>query len=118
MSPWLRRLALAVLAGSVLLVAASVTPDEPFSRSRWLQKHKGSFLSSRGLLPTTEPLPAALLRAPALVPELPAKAKPTWTRVSRDILAPDRGPGQPETQAEPYLAIDPEKETRQGSAWV
>ncbi|MEA2564143.1 MAG: hypothetical protein QOH06_5647 [Acidobacteriota bacterium] len=113
MSSRLHRLTLSVLAGSVLLVAASGSPDEPpFSRSRWLQEHKGSFLSSRGLLPATEPLPAALLQAPALVPELPAKARPTWTRVSRDVLAADGGEGQPETQAEPYLAIDPAKETR------
>ncbi len=113
MSSWVRRLAFAVLAGSLLLVAASGSPDEPpFSRSRWLQERKGSFLSSRGLLPATEPLPAAVLQAPAIVPELPAKAKPTSTRVSRDILAPDGGLGQPETQAEPHLAIDPANETR------
>lgn len=108
-----RRLAFFLLAGSALLFAAPGSPDEPsFSRSRWLQELKGSFLSSRGLLPTTEPLPAALLQAPALVPELPAKARQTWTRVSRDVLAPDGGQGQPETQAEPHLAIDPERDTR------
>jgi hypothetical protein len=113
MSSRFRGLALGVLAGSVLLVAASGSSDEPpFSRSRLLQKLEGTFLSSRGLLPATEPLPAALLQAPALVPELPAKARPTWTRVSRDVLGADGGAGQPETQAEPHLAIDPEKETR------
>src|SRR5215210_1252122 len=106
-----RSLAFVLLSGSALLVAVSGSSDEPsFSRSRWLQERKGTFLSSRGLLPATEPLPAALLRAPALVPELPAKARPTSTRVSRDVLAPDGGPGQPETQAEPYLAIDPANE--------
>lgn len=112
MSSRLRRLTLGVLAGAALLVAASGSPDEPpFSRSRWLHGLKGRFLSSRGLLPATEPLPAAVLQAPAIVPELPARAKAKSTRVSRDVLAPDGGPGQPETQAEPHLAVDPARES-------
>ncbi|HEX5717267.1 MAG TPA: sialidase family protein [Thermoanaerobaculia bacterium] len=116
MSSWGRRLAfvlVALIAGTAGIVAGG-SPEQPapFSRSRWLAERAGTFLSSRGLLPATEPLSAALLQAPAFVPELPAKARPTWTRVSLDILAPDGGQGQPETQAEPYLAIDPAKETR------
>ena len=112
MSMRVRRLALAVLAGSVLLAAAPGSPGErSFSRSRWLKEREGTFLSSRGLLPATEPLPAAVLAAPAIVPG-PAKAAGA-TRVSRDVLAPDsNSQGQPETQAEPYLAIDPANEAR------
>lgn len=110
MSSRVIRLSFAALAGSMLLAAASGSPDEPFSRRRWLQEREGTFLSSRGLMPATERLPAALLQAPAFVPELSAKAKAALTRVSRDVLAPDGGPGQPETQAEPYLAIDPANE--------
>lgn len=112
MSVRVRRLALAVLAGSVLLAAAPGSPGErSFSRKRWLKEREGTFLSSRGLLPATEPLPAAALAAPAIVPG-PAKA-PGAARVSRDVLPPDsNSQGQPETQAEPYLAIDPANETR------
>lgn len=113
MSSWVRRLSLAVLAGAALLVAAAGSSEERFSRSRWLQERKGTFLSSRGLLPATEPLPPEVLRAPAIVPEAPAKAKAPATRVSRDVLAPDgNSQGQPETQAEPHLAIDPENDAR------
>lgn len=116
MSSGFRRLTLVLLAplvGMALLASAPGSPEEPsFSRRRWLTERQGTFLSQRGLLPATEPLPAAVLEAPAVVPELPAKVRPTWTRVSRDILAPDAGPAQPETQTEPFLAIDPERETR------
>ena len=114
MSVRVRRLALAVLAGSVLLAAAPGSPGErSFSRKRWLKEREGTFLSSRGLLPATEPLPAEVLQPPAIVPGLPAAKASTWTRVSRDVLVPDSSSqGQPETQAEPYLAIDPENEAR------
>lgn len=108
----MRRLTLAVLALAVLFVSAAGSSEErPFSRKRWLQERAGTFLSSQGLLPATEPLPPEVLRAPAIVPG-PAK-KPSGTRVSRDVLAPDGGSaGQPETQAEPHLAIDPGNEAR------
>ena len=108
----MRRLSSAVLALVALLVAGAGSSEEPFSRSRWLKEREGTFLSSRGLLPATEPLPPEVLRAPSVVPG-PAKARPSTTRVSRDVLAPDsRSAGQPETQAEPYLAIDPENDAR------
>lgn len=108
----MRRLPLAVLALAALFVSAAGSSEErPFSRKRWLQEREGTFLSSQGLLPATEPLPPEVLRAPAVVPG-PAK-KPSAVRVSRDVLPPDaRSAGQPETQAEPYLAIDPENDAR------
>ncbi|HWM94852.1 MAG TPA: sialidase family protein [Thermoanaerobaculia bacterium] len=116
-----RLLSVLALLGIALLAAAPGSPEEPaFSRSRWLLERRGSFLSSRGLIPSTEPLPAEVLSAPALVPEvpeLPAAARPKWVRVSRDVLPPDSSASQPETQAEPYLAIDPERETRMLAAY-
>lgn len=109
-----RRLVLTVLGGAALLAAVPGSPDEPsFSRRRWLDERRGTFLSAGGQLPAAEPLPAEALQVPAVVQELPEAARQAaWTRVSRDILAPDNGPGQPETQTEPFLAIDPGRETR------
>jgi len=115
MSLWVRRITFVLVSGAALLAAAPGSPDDPpsFSRKRWLQEREGTFLSSGGLLPATEPLPAEVLRAPSVVPEVTAEAKQKWLRVSRDLLAPEAGSAaQPETQAEPYLAIDPANETR------
>lgn len=113
MTLWVRRITFVLVSGAALLAAVPGSPEEPsFSRKRWLQERKGTFLSQAGLLPATEPLPAEVLRAPSTVPELTAEAKLQWTRVSRDLLAPDASSAQPETQTEPYLAIDPANETR------
>src|SRR5215212_3101047 len=116
MSSWVRRVTLSVLAGSVLLVAAAGSSEEPapFSRSRWIaERSKTAQFSSEGILPARGPLPASVFEKPAM-PQITAEARKrqTWVRVSRDILPADDGPGQPETQAEPFLAIDPEKDIR------
>jgi hypothetical protein len=117
MSSWVRRLTLGVLAGSALLVAASGSSEEPapFSRSRWLaERSKTARFSSDGILPSQGPVPASALEKPAIA-EISAEARKgpkTWVRVSRDILRPDGGLGQAETQAEPFLAIDPENDLR------
>ncbi|HVG09913.1 MAG TPA: sialidase family protein [Thermoanaerobaculia bacterium] len=117
MSSWVRRVTLSVVAGSVLLVAAAGSSDEPapFSRSRWIaERSKTAKFSSEGVLPAEGPVPASALEKPA-VPPITAEARKgrkTWVRVSRDILRPDGGTGQAETQAEPFLAIDPENDLR------
>src|SRR5215218_2559356 len=117
MSSWVRRVTFSILAGSVLLVAAAGSSDEPapFSRSRWIaERSKTAKFSSDGILPARGPLPASALERP-VTPEITAdarKGRKTWVRVSRDILRPDGGAGQAKTQAEPFLAIDPEKDLR------
>src|SRR5687767_7475478 len=112
MSSWIPRVALGVLAGSMLLIAASGSSEEPFSRSRWIaERSKTAQFSSEGILPARGPLPAAVFEKPVITAEA-RKGRQTWVRVSRDILGPDGGPAQAETQAEPFLAIDPENDLR------
>ena len=63
-------------------------------------------LFSGGVLPTLHPLPVPTA-APPEGPEVAAGRVTRPRRVSRDLLPP--GPvAQPETQTEPYLAINPE----------
>ena len=118
MSSWVRRLAFAlvVLVAAAAGIAAAGSPEEPaFSRSRWIaERSKTAKFSSEGILPARGPLPASVFEKPVIA-EIDAEARKgrqTWVRVSRDILPPNGGPGQAETQAEPFLAIDPENDLR------
>jgi hypothetical protein len=115
MSSWGRRLAFVLVVAAAGIAAAAGSPEEPaFSRSRWIEERsKTAQFSSEGILPARGPLPASVFEKPVM-PEISAEARKrqTWVRVSRDILPPDDGPGQDETQAEPFLAIDPEKDFR------
>ena len=83
------------------------TSEQPaFSRSRWLEEREEQGVRFSGLV---GPLPAL---DPAVLARI-GKAKPPGglptgvLRVSGDLLEPDGGRAQPETQAEPFLAIDP-----------
>ncbi|HYN22536.1 MAG TPA: sialidase family protein [Thermoanaerobaculia bacterium] len=111
MSSCMRRLTF-LCAVSALLAATVSFPAEPsFSRSRWIAERKGKFLFTRGVAPTTRPAAPSVVQEPVVIPGAAAK-KPQWVRVSRDLLQPDAGAGQPETQTEPFLAVDPAKDTR------
>jgi hypothetical protein len=113
MASWVRRLAFVAIGGAALLVAASGSSEEPaFSRSRWIEERNKTLpFSSEGILPAREPVPASAFEKPLITGEA-RKRRQTWVRVSQDILPPDGGSGQAETQAEPFLAIDPEKDFR------
>lgn len=111
MSSWIRRLTFFGAAVVVLAAAALGAPAEtPFSRSRWIEERKEKFLFTRGMEAATRLAEPALVQEPAVIPG--QAAKPKWVRVSRDLLQPNGGQGQPETQTEPFLAVDPAKDTR------
>jgi len=75
-----------------------------FSRSRWLEEREAQGVRFSGLVGPPPRLDPAILAAKARPPRgLPAGV----LRVSADLLADDGGRAQPETQAEPFLAIDP-----------
>jgi len=107
-------LAVPLLAAWVLLGAAPLLfPAETFSRSRWIAEHmRRGVRFSGGVAPWTAPgeLPpavAALLRSPSVTPRRKGRPAPADTRVSFDILPPDGGGAEPETEVEPALAADP-----------
>jgi hypothetical protein len=83
------------------------TPGQrPFSRSRWLEEREAQGVRFTGLVGPLPELPARLLDRKAK-PRPPHGLPTGVVRVSGDLLEPDGGEGQPETQAEPFLAIDP-----------
>ncbi len=95
-----------------LLVQAEEPRAEPFSRSRWKAEQEAAWGArfEGDVLPGGRPR----VRTPFDLESLkgaPAKAAAGSVRVSFDVLEPNGGPAQAETQTEPYLAINPEKET-------
>jgi hypothetical protein len=103
LSLFLPALALLALDGR----AAERPPD--FSRSRWLEERM-----ERGARTPDNLVPEDPRRLKAFLDRL-AKARPARggipkgvVRVSGDVLLHDGGIAQPETEAEPFLAIDPE----------
>jgi len=84
-------------------------PHTGFSRTRWLEEQM-----ERGARTPDNLVPEDPRGLVAFLNQL-AKTKPPATgipkgvvRVSQDILAPDDGSAQPETETEPFLAVDPE----------
>lgn len=114
MPGWVRRMMPSSLLGAALLTVGSGLSAEDaakpaFSRSRWIDEIKKITLVSGEIEPDV-PLPPEALTAPAVSPQK-AAGRARWVRISRDILAPDpASAGQPETQTEPFLAIDPANE--------
>jgi len=78
----------------------------PFSRSRWLEEREKEGARFTALLGPLPALPERLLDRKAK-PRPPHGLPTGVVRVSGDLLEPDGGAGQAETQAEPFLAIDP-----------
>ncbi len=84
-------------------------PQTGFSRTRWLEEQM-----ERGARTPDNLVPGDPRRFAAFLDQL-AKPRPPATgipkgvvRVSQDILSPDGGSAQPETETEPFLAVDPE----------
>ncbi|HEX2644148.1 MAG TPA: sialidase family protein, partial [Thermoanaerobaculia bacterium] len=98
------------------LLAASdpAATAPPFSRSRWIAERADRFRYSGGLLPADRAAVAAHQEALEALGSIqaPARRPPPgqMVRVSFNLLRPDGGEAQPETQAEPFLAINPERE--------
>lgn len=118
MPGWVRRLTFLCLLGSALVTAGAAdtagsgSSEKPsFSRSRWKEEMSRITMLEAEVGPE-RPLPPGALTAPSLVPRPGEARAKKMVRISRDILAPDgSSQGQPETQTEAYLALDPEKET-------
>jgi hypothetical protein len=97
------RAAIAGVVGAAALVALAEQPR--FSRSRWIAERARHAPFSGGVLPgAAVPLPIPAVSGTAL----PAAAGRKNVRVSFDLLEPDGSAAQPETQAEPHVAINPE----------
>jgi hypothetical protein len=111
MSSWVRRIASFAVVAALCLAVSGSSEKPTFSRSRWISERRHLYLFSDGILPAEGPLPDSVL-APSRIGGEAKKGGATQGRVSQDILEPDGGPGQAETEAEPYLAIDPENDLR------
>ncbi len=111
MPAWVHRLTFLGLLCVALAPAGMGRAEEPsFSRSRWKEEISRITMLEAEVGPE-RPLPPEALIAPSVVPG-PAKGRVNWVRISRDILEPDSsGRAQAETQTEPFLAMNPEKET-------
>ncbi|MFL6260223.1 MAG: sialidase family protein [Thermoanaerobaculia bacterium] len=107
----MKKLALLLLLVPALFALTSWAADRQagFSRSRWLEEQM-----AWGARVPENLVPEDPQRLKAFLDRL-ARAKPPATgipkgvvRVSGDILAPIPGRAQPETETEPFFAIDPE----------
>ncbi|HXT51549.1 MAG TPA: sialidase family protein [Thermoanaerobaculia bacterium] len=108
----------AFLLAAFTLVAALLLATQPgesaprFSRAEWIEAHELENRFDGGALPARpqdrRPPKRAIAGAQA-DDKAAAIANP---QVSVDLVAPDASAAQPETQAEPFLAIDPRDERR------
>lgn len=112
--PVKNRIALTLLLALLPAAAQGEEPprSEPFSRNRWKAQQEAAWGArfEGDVLPGGRPR----VRTPFDLKTLTgaaAKAAAGSVRVSFDVLEPNGSLAQPETQAEPYLAINPEKET-------
>ena len=94
-------LLLTVSVGTLIAANVSSEPGNSQSPRREEQESWGSQFWNR-------PVPRELLEAPTIPKARAAGPKPF--RVSFDILQQTSGNAQPETQAEPHLALNPERE--------
>jgi BNR/Asp-box repeat len=111
--PWLPAAALLLAAGALALPASRLVSQETYSRGRWLAEGMRKGVRYSGGIVPGGPTPA-LAAWMALPWEEPKRGRggvppgPPDARVSFDILAPDSAAGaEPETEAEPSLAVDP-----------
>jgi hypothetical protein len=91
---------------------AQQTPQpEPFSRERWKRQQEAWGAVFEGdVLPGGRPRVRTPIDWKTLTAPPARAAAPASTRISSDLLAPNGGAAQPETQAEPHFALNPEKE--------
>ncbi len=102
------------LVAAALLFATRPSESAPrFSRAEWIEAHEVENRFDGGALPgwTAEPLPPRRAVADSSVAAA-ARAAVANVQVSPDLVSTAGTQAQPETQAEPYLAIDPADERR------
>lgn len=107
---------LSLVALALLLEPARLSPADPagageatFSRARWIEAHEVERRFDAGALPGRERRPAP---STSPLPALASRARIANVLVSPDLLRADGSSAQAETQAEPFLAIDPGDERR------
>jgi len=106
----MRRAAIAI---PLLLLARPAATEPPFSRARWIELHEHEARFDGGALPERESDLAEMARLVAGTTFKGHGKPPTGVvRVSRDVVPPDTSGAQAETEAEPFLAIDPASESR------
>ena len=100
------------VAAVTLLIATRPSESAPrFSRAEWIEAHELENRFDGGALPARFPAP----RPKRTVAETSAGDKAAAianVQVNVDLVTPDGSAAQPETQAEPFLAIDPLDERR------
>src|SRR5947199_3181097 len=109
----MKKLAPLVLALLLVTLAGwAATNDAPaFSRSRWIAEQRAwGARFSAGVLPADRDRLQAF--ADSLGAQGTARRQPAahYTRISHDLLEPDGGPAEPETQTEPSVAVDPQQD--------
>jgi hypothetical protein len=88
---------------------SSATEEPAFSRSRWLEEQmKWGARVPENLVPQDRRQLREFLDKLATTRPPRGGIPKGVVRVSADILAPIAGPAQPETETEPFFAIDPE----------
>jgi hypothetical protein len=101
---------LALIPILLSLTGWSSAADEPaFSRSRWLEEQMAWGARTPENLVPQDPRQLREFLDKLAATRPPRGGIPKGVvRVSADILAPIAGPAQPETETEPFFAIDPE----------
>lgn len=102
----MRRGVLGVVFGGLAVVCSMglLAGDHPFSRSEWIAERMDRMPFSGGVLPAgTRPRLPVLPRAE---PGTSEAGPASIVRVNKEILAPDSGTAQLDTQTEPHLAIN------------
>ena len=90
--------------------AQQAPQPEPFSRERWKRQQEAWGAVFEGdVLPGGRPRVRTPIDLKTLAPPARVTA-PAAVRISSDILEPNGGAAQPETQTEPHFAINPEQE--------
>jgi hypothetical protein len=104
----IRRLMLAVAIAAAVLATASAEPL--FSRAEWIRREMRTRWFSGGVVPNDRMLP--MPQSPGNEP----RGLANLVRVSSDLL-PSAGGSQPESQAEPYLAVNPNDPRNLVATW-
>lgn len=91
----------------LIIHSASAISEKRFSRSRWIADRSPYVWFSGGLLPLAKPDNVSVVEEPG-PPDLLSLLKVRNIRVSRDILPGVAGSGQPETQTEPMISLNPQ----------